>query len=68
MHNRRDICASSPGHPVGKDDPHVWGTIRDVRLILASHVPLHRAIGCRDRWLQCFCESSGDTIGCCDLL
>ena len=43
----------SLGHPVGKDDIHVWVTIRDVQLILASHVPRYRAIGCRDRWLHC---------------
>ena len=62
------ICALSPGHPVGEDDRHVWGTIRGVQLILASHVPLQWAIGCRDHWLHCVCESSGDTIGCGDSL
>ena len=60
------ICALSPGHPVGKDDLYVWGTIRDVQLILASHVPLHWAIACRDHWLHCVCESSGDNLRCCD--
>ena len=31
------ICALLLGHPVGEDDCHVWGMIRCVQLILASH-------------------------------
>ena len=53
---------------VGEDDRHVWVMIRGVQLILASHVPLHWAIGCRERWLHFVCGASGDTIGYRDML
>ena len=64
----RPVRIQDPGHHVGKDDRHVWVMIRGVQLILASHVPLHWAIGPRDRWLHCVCGASGDTIECRDLL
>ena len=54
----------SPSHSVGRHDPFACGTIRNIQLILASHVPLHWAYWRGDnRWLRCVSDLCGNANG-----
>ena len=54
-----------PGYSVGRDDSFAGGTIKDVQLILASHVPLDCAYWrSDDRWLRDVDVLCVDANGC----
>ena len=59
------MSAFFPSHSIGRYDSFVGGMIKDVLVILASHVLLHWAYWRRDdRWLQGVNVLCGDANGC----